>query len=108
MRIGKIASGAEYEMVEQFQNSTIFGISIVFQIEKVLKIHLFSNLGNSNLEYFKNFYNWLIWEMIRFSKLFNLRIYEFSKFYNLENPYFTFLKIIKYFGCPNNFKKMKK
>ena len=57
MRIGKIASGAEYEMVEQFQNSTIFGISIVFQIEKVLKIHLFSNLGNSNLEYFKNFYN---------------------------------------------------
>ena len=38
MRIGEIASGAEYRMMEQFQNLPIFGISIVFQIEKILKI----------------------------------------------------------------------
>ena len=38
MRIGKIASSAEYRMDEQFQNWLIFGISIVFQIEKILKI----------------------------------------------------------------------
>ena len=34
MRIGKIASGVEYRMDEQFQNLLIFGISIVFQIKK--------------------------------------------------------------------------
>ena len=38
MRIGKIASGAEYRMVEQFQNFLIFETLIVFQIEKVLII----------------------------------------------------------------------
>ena len=34
MRIGKIASDAEYRMDEQFQNLLIFGILIVFQIKK--------------------------------------------------------------------------
>ena len=34
MRIGKIASGAEYRIDERFQNLVIFGISIVFQIKK--------------------------------------------------------------------------
>ena len=38
MRIGKIASGAEYRMNEQFQNMLIFWISIVFWIWKILKI----------------------------------------------------------------------
>ena len=38
MRICKIASGAEYRMMEQFPNFPIFGISIVFQITKILKI----------------------------------------------------------------------
>ena len=38
MRIVKIASRAEYRMNKQFQNLLIFGISIVFQIEKILKI----------------------------------------------------------------------
>ena len=35
MRIGKIASGAEYRMDEQFQSLLIFVISIVFQFEKL-------------------------------------------------------------------------
>ena len=34
MRIGKIASGAEYRLDEQLQNFLIFGILIVFQIKK--------------------------------------------------------------------------
>ena len=38
MRIGKIASSAEYWMDKEFKNFLIFWISIVFQIEKILKI----------------------------------------------------------------------
>ena len=38
MKIGKIARGPEYRMDEPFQNVQIFGIFIVFQIEKILKI----------------------------------------------------------------------
>ena len=38
MRISEIASSAEYRMDKQFQNFLIFGISIVFQIKKILKI----------------------------------------------------------------------
>ena len=38
MRIGKIASSVEYRMDKQFQNLLIFGISIVFQIQEILKI----------------------------------------------------------------------
>ena len=38
MRIGKIASGAEYQMEEKFQNLLIFGILIVFTLEKIPKI----------------------------------------------------------------------
>ena len=34
MRIGKIASGPEFRMDEQFQNLLVFGILIVFQIKK--------------------------------------------------------------------------
>ena len=37
MRVGKIASSAEYWMDKQFQNLLIFGISIIFQIEQFLK-----------------------------------------------------------------------
>ena len=36
MRIGKIASGAEYRMDEQFKHFLIFGILIAFQIKKKL------------------------------------------------------------------------
>ena len=32
MKIDKIANGAEYRMDEQFQNSLIFGILIIFQM----------------------------------------------------------------------------
>ena len=39
MRIGKIASSAEYRMDKQFQNFSIFGISIVFKIKRILKIY---------------------------------------------------------------------
>ena len=38
MRIGKIVSSAEYQMDKQFQNFLIFGISIVLEFEKILKI----------------------------------------------------------------------
>ena len=38
MRIGKIASSAEYRMDKQFQNVLIFGILMVFQIQKILEI----------------------------------------------------------------------
>ena len=38
MRTGKITNSAEYRTEEQFQNLVIFGILIVFQIKKVLKI----------------------------------------------------------------------
>ena len=34
MKISKIVNGAEYRMDEQFQNLLIFGILIIFQIEK--------------------------------------------------------------------------
>ena len=47
MRIGKIASSAGYRIDKQFQNLIILGISIIFQIEKILKICQFSNLENS-------------------------------------------------------------
>ena len=46
MRIGNIASGAEYRVDEKFQNLPISGISIVFQYEIFLKICLFYNLEN--------------------------------------------------------------
>ena len=38
MRIGKIASCAEYQMDRQLKNLLIFGIPTVSQIEKILKI----------------------------------------------------------------------
>ena len=34
MKISKIANSAEYRMNEQFQNLLIFGILIIFQIQK--------------------------------------------------------------------------
>ena len=38
MRIGEIARSAGYRMDEQFQNLLIFRISVVFEIDKILKI----------------------------------------------------------------------
>ena len=38
MRIGKITNSAEYRMDKHFQNLVIFGISIFFQIQKILII----------------------------------------------------------------------
>ena len=38
MKFDEIASVAEYRINEQIQNLPIFGISIVFEIEKNLKI----------------------------------------------------------------------
>ena len=46
MRIGEIASGAEYRMDEQFQNLLIIGISIVFQIKNKILIPKISDLEN--------------------------------------------------------------
>ena len=43
MRIGKIVSGAEYRMDEQFQNLLIFRILIVFRIEFFFKFVNFSS-----------------------------------------------------------------
>ena len=39
MRFGKIVSGAEYRIDEQVKNLPIFKISIVFGIERILKIY---------------------------------------------------------------------
>ena len=47
MRIGKIASGAEYRMDERFQNLLVFAIFQVSQTEKILKTCSFSKLKNS-------------------------------------------------------------
>ena len=38
MGISKISSNAEYRIDKKFQNLLIFWISILFQIEKILKI----------------------------------------------------------------------
>ena len=46
MEIGKIANSAEYRIEEQFQNFLIFGILIIFQIKKKIKIPKISNLEN--------------------------------------------------------------
>ena len=43
MRIGKIASGAEYRINEPFQNLSILGISIILQIKKFWKFVNFPN-----------------------------------------------------------------
>ena len=50
MKIGKIGSGAEYRMDEQFQNLLIFGILIIFQIKKKIQVPKVSNSEN-----FQNF-----------------------------------------------------
>ena len=47
MEIDKMANGAEYRMNEQFENLLIFGILIIFQIEKKIQIPEISNLENS-------------------------------------------------------------
>ena len=39
MRFGKIASGAEYQIHQQFKNLPVFRILIIFEIEKILKIY---------------------------------------------------------------------
>ena len=44
IRFAKIASGTEYRIDEQFTNLPIFGIPIIFEIEKNLKIYYFSKL----------------------------------------------------------------
>ena len=46
MRIGEIASGAEYWMDEQFQNLLTLEILIVFQIKKKILIPKISDLEN--------------------------------------------------------------
>ena len=38
MRIGQISSGAEYRIDEPFKNMKIFGILMVFWMEKILNI----------------------------------------------------------------------
>ena len=41
MRTRRIASSEEYWIDKQFQNLLIFGISIIFQIEKILNLLIF-------------------------------------------------------------------
>ena len=59
MRIGKIASSAEYRIDEQSQNLLIFGILIVFWIEK--------NSGNLLILQFRNFQKFLIYKITNIS-----------------------------------------
>ena len=44
MKIGKITTGAEYRIDEIFKNLLIFGIFIVSQIKKIMKICYFFKL----------------------------------------------------------------
>ena len=66
MRLSKIASGAAYRMNKQFQNLSIFGISIVFQIEKHSE-------------------NYLIYQIVKFLKIVNFSMRQISQISNLEN-----------------------
>ena len=63
MRIGKIASSAEYRIDEQSQNLLIFGILIVFWIEK--------NSGNLLILQFGNFQKFPIYKITKISNLEN-------------------------------------
>ena len=72
MRIGKIASGAEYRMDEQFQNSLIFRLLIVFQIKKKSK----------NFE-FRKFPKFLIWKISHFMKLLKLANWENDQIFEI-------------------------
>ena len=57
MRIGKIASGAEYQMDKQFHNLLIFWISIVFRIKKIWKFVNFSSCKILVICWFSNLEN---------------------------------------------------
>ena len=61
MRIGKIASSAEYRMDEQSQNLLIFKILIVFWIEK--------NSGNLLILQFWNFQKIPIYKITKISEI---------------------------------------
>ena len=63
MRIGKIASNAEYRMDQQSQNLLIFGILIVFWIEK--------NCGNLFILQFENFQKFPIYKITKISNFEN-------------------------------------
>ena len=65
MRIGKIASSAEYRMEKQFQNLLIF-----FNFDSFLNL--------------KNSVNLLIFQVVKFWKFINFPIYKIPKFSNLE------------------------
>ena len=63
MRGGKIASSAEYRMDERSQNLLIFGIFIVFWIEK--------NSGNLSILQFGNLQKFPIYKITKISNLKN-------------------------------------
>ena len=103
MRIGKIASSAEYQMDKKFQNFIIFGISIVFQNRKnsenllifqVVKFWKFVNFLIYKIpKNFQNYYSRSIIKLHGFSKFNNLEYQEFflmllfgkSIFYNIKS-----------------------
>ena len=63
MRIGKIASDAEYRMDKQFQNLLIFQFR-KFQKVLIWKISQFTKDAIiAQLKKFRNFQNWTIWEI---------------------------------------------
>ena len=74
MRIGKIASSAEYRMDKQFQNLLIFRISIIFEIVKILKINNFSSCKILEICYFTNFVNRKNCQSEKFQKFTNQNI----------------------------------
>ena len=68
MRIGKIASRAEYRIDEQSKITNFWSHILVFQIEKILEICLFSKFENS-----KNFLTAKIKKILKFLKFFNFK-----------------------------------
>ena len=99
MRIGKIASSAEYRMNEQFQNCQFLEPNFGFPNFENLEICEFSNLDNSKNFQFRKFQKFPVWHILQISYLENSKNLQFvifqkfsisnnskfSKFYNLEN-----------------------
>ena len=71
IRIGKIASGTEYPKDEQFQNSSILGIAIVFQIVKLWKFVNFhqENFINFKIPNIPSLENKPIFQILQFQKV---------------------------------------
>ena len=82
MKIDKVANGAEYWMDEQFQKLENFGILIIFQTKKKIKILKVFNLENSQNFYFGKIAIFRIAMIDWFKKWSNIRNWSIRKVMN--------------------------